>query len=359
MKTIRISEPAYLGHEERYVADAIVRKNLSMREYVQRFEEAFARFVGVTHVIAVNNGTAALHTALLALGVGPGDEVIVPATTYIATANAVSYCGATPVIVDVTEDTWTLDWAKAFAAVTERTRGFIPVHLYGVCAGVTRVNTDFLWVLEDAAEAHGACEDGRGSCVGSYTEAGAFSFYGNKILTCGEGGAITTNSDYIAERCRLYRGVGQTAQYIHGVLGFNYRMTDPCGALGLAQVEQADRHLSKRAALGNRYRSLLRDVRSVTLQHQPPGSVDWVFPVLVDNRDEVVDILRAGGIETRPVFPPLHRQPIYADSTRSLPVAERIGRDGLLLPLHANMREEDVDSICANLIAAVASGVTR
>jgi perosamine synthetase len=355
---IQIAEPTYLGRETEYVLDAIERKSLSQRDYVERFEKAFAAWVGTRYAVACNTGTAALHLALLALGVGPGDEVIVPACTYVATANAVRYCGAEPVVVDVVPDTWTLDWEAAFRAVTPRTKGFLPVHLYGMWAGASdpavraeASRRGHLFILEDAAEAHGATEpDSTGGRVGSYGRAGAFSFYANKILTCGEGGMVTTSEHGLYQRLRSLRGVGQSplARYVHTELGFNYRMTDPAAALGLAQLERADEHLARRRALGDRYRLRLPDALRPA---QPPGSVDWVMPVLVPGRDTVAAHLKDCGIETRPVFPPLNRQPIYrAGRPDVLPVSERLWRDGLLLPLHCGMDEEDVDMVSAAVL---------
>jgi perosamine synthetase len=356
---ICISEPTYLGREAEYVLDAIERKSLSQRDYVERFERAFAAWTGTRYAVACNTGTAALHLALLALGVGPGDEVIVPACTYIATANAVRYCGAEPVVVDVLPGTWTLDWKAAFRAVTPRTRGFLPVHLYGVCAGCSdpfvraeAAGRGHLFILEDAAEAHGASETtGTGGLVGSYGRAGAFSFYANKILTCGEGGMVTTSEHGLYRRLRSLRGVGQSplTRYVHTELGFNYRMTDPAAALGLAQLECAAEHLQRRRALGDRYRTRLPPAMRPT---QPEGSVDWVMPVLVPGRDSVAAHLKDCGIETRPVFPPLNRQPIYrAGRPDVLPVADRLWRDGLLLPLHGGMDEKDVDMVSAAVLA--------
>jgi len=355
---MHVAEPVYLGNERRYVADAIDRRLLSGREYVPRFEQAFAEWIGVPHAVAVHSGTAALHLALLALGVGPGDEVVVPALTYVATANAVLYCGATPVVVDVRPDTWTIDWAAARRARGPRTKAVVPVHLYGVPAGVLDARMTGVSIVEDAAEAHGAAERPEGR-VGSYGAAGAFSFYANKILACGEGGMVTTRFAEVAARARHLRGVCQVpgTRYAHDALGFNARLTDPAAALGLAQLERAAEHLDLRRRVGARYRELFEPA---VRQAHPPGSVDWVFPVLTrpEARARVAAILeRDDRIETRPAFPPLgvHPHVRAAGRVHPTPVADRIGASGLLLPLHAAMSEDDAELVAAAFVRAHAA----
>jgi len=350
MTRIRISEPAFVGNEVAYVTDCLARKQLSAGDYVRRFEALVAEQSGVRHGVAMMNGTAALHAALLALGCGPECEVIVPATTYIATANAVTYTGATPVFVDVRPDTWTIDWEAASRAVTERTVGVIPVHLYGVPATIAADLGD-LWMLEDAAEAHGAvAQDGRP--VGSLGEAAVYSYYGNKVLACGEGGMVVTDSTEMAARLRSIRGQGMSPlrRYVHTSLGYNYRMTELQGALGLAQAERLAEHVQTRRMLALAYRASLPS--GATPLDWPDGSVDWVMPVRVRKRDVVAEMLTLAGIETRPVFPPLHQQPMYATGQR-LPVAESAGAEGLLLPLHGNMTFEDVGTVCDALADAL------
>jgi perosamine synthetase len=339
---IHLSEPAFLGREIEYVTDALSRRALSHGDYVERFERAFAEACDVRHAIAVDHGTSALFAALLALDVRPGDEVIVPALTYAATAFAVTMCGATPVIVDVYPETWTINWRAVANAITPRTVAIIPVHLYGVPAiGPQRSFLD-IPVLEDAAEAHGAMV--RGFPVGSLGTAGAFSFYGNKILTTGEGGVVTTNDDRIADRVRVLRrqGMSLTRRYYHPDVGYNLRMTNLQGALGLAQVETWAEHLELRRALYARYLAALGPS-----QIAPPDAAPWVFPVLVEDRDRVVAGMEAAGIETRPVFVPLNEQPVFAGGRPDpCPVAERLSREGLLLPLHAGLSFADVDRVC-------------
>lgn len=352
MSRISISEPWLPGREAEYVLDCVQRGRLSAGDYVRRFEELIAQQAGCRYATATMNGTAALHAAVLALGLRAGDEVLVPATTYIATANAVRYCGAKPVIVDVRHDTWTLDWSRAEESLTRRTVGAIPVHLYGVPAEVPGWASGRLWVLEDAAEAHGA-RFPTGQPVGSRGRAGVFSYYGNKILTCGEGGAVVTGDSDVAAVVRRVRGQGQslTRRYVHTSLGHNYRMTELQAAVGLAQAERLAQHVSRRRIIGDIYRSRLR---SEAMQAHPDGAVDWVMPVFVGDAEAVGAVLAREGIETRPVFPPLHRQPIYQAPVIA-PVSEMLHRSALLLPLHAQMTADDVHRVCDALAAAVRS----
>lgn len=354
---IAVAAPALVGNERRYVLEALDNNQISSGRFVARFEHAWADYCGVRHAIATSSGTTALHLALLGLGLRPGDEVIVPATTYIATANAVRYCGAIPVFVDVEPQTWCLDASKIGPRVTDRTVGIIAVHLYGYPADMTllrRVAAHHgLWLLEDAAEAHGAQQHGKR--VGGLGDAGIFSFYGNKILTCGEGGMVTTHDATTASRMRHYAAACQSApgRYEHDGVGYNYRLTDLQAAVGLAQVERADWHLERRAQLVSLYRRSLAEMvgfqagagRSIAPAH-------WAMPVLLPlnglHPAEVATRLLAYGVETRPIFPPLPQQRPYAE-TRAYPEAERLAHSGLLLPLHAGMTDADVATVCEAL----------
>src|ERR1041384_62037 len=270
-RQVSVSAPMLVGNEKAYVLDCLESSWISSSgEYVERFESSFADFCEARYAISCCNGTVALHLALVALGVGPGDEVIVPTLTFIATANAVTYCGAKPVFVDVDPDSWTIDPSRIQEKITSRTRGIILVHLYGhpcdldpILSLASRHN---LFVVEDAAEAHGA--EYKGRKVGALADIGIFSFYGNKVMTTGEGGMLTTNDSAIANKARLLRGQGMDPQsrYWHEVIGFNYRMTNVAAAIGLAQLEKIDWHLSRRAEVNNYYRELLADFPGVSWQ---------------------------------------------------------------------------------------------
>ena len=312
-----------------------------------------------------DSGTTALHLALVAIGIGPGDEVIVPALTYIASANAVVYCGATPVFADVEADTLNLDPADIEHRITERTKAIIPVHLYGHPADMTAImaiaERHGLTVIEDAAEAHGARVNGRP--VGSLAHMGTFSFFGNKIVTTGEGGAVTTDDDELNARLRLLRGQGMDSnkRYWFSEIGFNYRMTNVAAAIGVAQLERIEQMLGRRREIAARYTELLAPVAGITLPVERPDArrVAWLYTVMIDGfsteqRNELIDLLKADGIETRPVFYPLHLMPPYiTEPVASFPIAERLGAEGISLPTHMLLSDEDVSTVCAALVTRV------
>jgi perosamine synthetase len=320
----------------------------------------FAAFCGASYGVATSSGTSALHLALLALGIQPGDEVIVPALTFIATANAVQYVGATPVIVDSERTTWNIDPACVEAAITPRTKALIPVHLYGHPAAMAELlciaDRHGLAVVEDAAQAHGARINGRR--VGALGNAGCFSFFGNKIISTGEGGMLVTNDVRIFERARLLRdhGMSPTRKYWHEALGYNYRMTNIQAAIGVAQLERVEETLQAKRTIAREYNRLLKAVHGVTIPPDAPDaeSVYWLYSVLVNerafgmSRDDVMAALHSEGIETRPFFPPIHTQPIYATG-QSLPVSEDLAATGLNLPSAPNLRQEDAQRVARAL----------
>lgn len=364
---IHIASPDLSGKESAYVAECLETTWISsVGHFITDFEAAFAEVAGTRHVVATNNGTTALHLAIAALGIGPGDEVIVPALTYIATANAVVYAGATPVFADVELDTMNLDPEDVVRRITDRTRAIIPVDLYGHPADMTaimRIATEHgLLVIEDAAEAHGAAVDGRP--VGSLGHAGVFSFFGNKIVTTGEGGAVTTDDDDLAARLRLLRGQGMDPQrrYWFNEVGFNYRMTNVAAAIGVGQLERIADLTARRREIGARYTDLLQSVDGLRLPTQRPDArrVDWLYTVGVEGfateqRNKLIELLAADGIETRPVFYPLHLMPPYvSEPALSFPVSEQLGAQGISLPTHTLLSDADVDHICEAFARRVA-----
>jgi len=364
---IPIASPDLSGRESRYVNECLESTWISsVGHFITDFEVAFAKVAGSRHVVATNNGTTALHLALVAIGIGPGDEVIVPALTYIASANAVVYCGATPVFADVEADTLNLDPADIEHRITERTKAIIPVHLYGHPADMTAImaiaERHGLTVIEDAAEAHGARVNGRP--VGSLAHMGTFSFFGNKIVTTGEGGAVTTDDDELNARLRLLRGQGMDSnkRYWFSEIGFNYRMTNVAAAIGVAQLERIEQMLGRRREIAARYTELLAPVAGITLPVERPDArrVAWLYTVMIDGfsteqRNELIDLLKADGIETRPVFYPLHLMPPYiTEPVASFPIAERLGAEGISLPTHMLLSDEDVSTVCAALVTRVA-----
>lgn len=343
-----------------YVMDCLDTAWLSsLGAYVGRFEQQFAAASECTHALAVSSGTSALHLALAAARIGPGDEVIVPALTFVATANAVTYTGARPVLADVDPETWTIDPADVERRLSPRTRAIIPVHLYGHPADMDPLlaiaRSRGLLVIEDAAEAHGATYKGRR--VGGIGHIGCFSFYGNKMISTGEGGMVTTNDSSLAERVRLLRdhAMDPHRRYFHTVVGFNYRMTNLQAAVGCAQIESIDTLLARTRAVALQYTERLRGVFGLTLPVERPWATNvfWMFSVLVEaafglSRDAVMKTLEADGIETRPFFIPLHKLPPYA-SNETYPVAERVASRGVNLPSGPGLGASSIERVCSRV----------
>jgi len=364
---IPVAEPTMGETELMYVSDCILTGWVSSAgKYVELFEKKFASFCETKHAVSVSNGTAALHLALVALGIGPGDEVIIPSLTFISTANAVRYVGADPVFVDSEKETWNMDPEGVRQALTPRTKAIIPVHIYGHPVDmdpIMRIASEKgIFVIEDAAEAHGALYKGRK--VGSIGHMGTFSFYGNKIITTGEGGMIVTNSAEIDEKLRLYRdhGMSKTKRYWHEVLGFNYRLTNIQAALGLAQLEKIEEIIEHKREMASLYRSLLKDIPGLCFSPEMEWAkcVYWMYCLIVDpevfgmSRNQLADALREKGVDTRPFFPPVHRQPIY-NTDQTLPVCEDLSASGINLPSSNSLKSEEVEQIC-RLIKEISGG---
>ncbi|HVF42415.1 MAG TPA: DegT/DnrJ/EryC1/StrS family aminotransferase [Pyrinomonadaceae bacterium] len=366
---IPVAAPVFAGREREYVADCMESGWISSAgKYVELFESEFAKFCGARHAVSCCNGTAALHLSLAALGVGPGDEVIVPTLTFVATANAVTYCGARPVFADSEAGGWNLDPAHVASKITPRTKGVVAVHLYGNPAEMDALNAlarrHGLFLLEDAAEAHGALY--RGGHAGSLGDIAAFSFYGNKIISTGEGGMVTTDDDALAARVRLLRGQGMDAErrYWFPVVGYNYRMMNLPAAIGLAQLERAAWHTGRRREAAADYKRLLGGVGGLGWQAESDWSrhAYWMFTVMLgeeledeaaDFRDRLMARLQEDGVETRPVFYPVHGLPPYREASRGeeFPVAESLARRGVSLPTWAGLSPEDLGYVCERLRA--------
>lgn len=358
---IPLASPDLSGNEQRYLMECVTHGMISsIGAFVSRFEAAFADFCGTAQAVATNSGTAALHLALCGLEIGPGDEVIVPTLTFVATANAVRYTGATPVFVDVDPTTWTLDPGAVCDAITPRTRAIIAVHLFGIPGDMHAISAvaerHNLFVIEDAAQAHGAGYAGRR--VGSLGHAGVFSFHGGKTITTGEGGAVVTDDAGLADRLRHVRnhGTSPSRRYWHTTLGYNYRMSNVQAALGVAQLERAGTLLAAKRRIAATYERALADTDGIRMPAPPPHSepIMWVVPICIDadrfgaTRKHVREALRAAGIETRPMFPPLHTQPIYS-TAQTLPVAEKIARCGLSLPAGVTVADDTIIDIVSTL----------
>jgi perosamine synthetase len=359
---IPVAEPALGDKELEYVVDCVKSGWVSsLGKYVRDFEQGFADFCEVQYGVATFNGTVALHLLVATLNLGPGDEVIMPSLTYVATANAVRYTGATPIFIDSEPETWNLDPTGVLGAITPQTKAIIAVHLYGHPVDMDPLRAiaaeHGLLLLEDAAEAHGARYKGRR--VGSLGDAAIFSFYGNKIITTGEGGIIVTNNQQWAERAFFLENQGRYADnpYWHPEVAYNYRMTNIQAAIGLAQLERIDHMIAIRRRNADHYNRRLAGLPGLRL---PPNkewaeNVYWMYSVIVEDgfglaRDAVRTRLRAAGIDTRPFFYPVHTLPMY-ETGQSLPVAEALGRRGINLPSAATLTAEQIDYICDTLIS--------
>lgn len=354
---IPVSEPYLNGKEIEYVTDCINSNWISsIGKYVTQFEDMFAEFCGTDHAVATSNGTAALHLALLALDIGPGDEVIMPNLTFVATGNSVLYCGARPVLIDVDCATWNIAPEKIEEKITERTKAIMAVHLYGHPCDMDAINSiakkHNLKVIEDSAEAHGAEYNNRR--VGGIGDIGVFSFYGNKLITTGEGGMITTNDFDVVEKIRLLRdhAMSKTRRYWHDLLGYNYRITNIQSAIGVAQMEQIDGFIEKKRQNAVLYNSLLGNLDGITTPPEAAGckNVYWMYSVLIEDvfgisRDEVMKQLYEKGVDTRPFFYPLNQLPMYKNDD-PYPVADELSRRGINLPSATTLTETDIKTVC-------------
>ncbi|MGC2656611.1 MAG: DegT/DnrJ/EryC1/StrS family aminotransferase [Bryobacteraceae bacterium] len=363
-KKIAVAHPALSGNEKKYVLECLDTGWISsIGRFIPLFEERFAAYCGSEYAVACCNGTCALHLALAALGVGPGDEVIVPTLTYIASANAVTYCGARPVFVDSGKRTMNIDPNLIEQHITSRTKAIIAVHLYGHPADMDAIlaigRRHGLKVIEDAAESHGALY--KGMKTGSLADIATFSFYGNKIITTGEGGMVTCSDRTLEEKLRMLRGQGMDPRqrYWFPMVGYNYRMTNVAAAIGVAQLEQIDSLLERRFDLAAEYRRHLSRFDDLI---QLPGEEPWVrhafwaYPIVLRepvgvSRDEVMQRLTEDGIETRPVFYPMHVLPPYLEEGSSrYPVADNLSQRGMMLPMHTLLDFDDVAYIATRLI---------
>jgi len=353
----------FIGEKElEYVVDCIKTNWISSKgKYVEEFEEKFAKYCGCRYGITTTSGTTALHLALASIGLRKGDEVIIPASTMIATAFAVIYCDATPVLVDAEPETWNMDVEKIEDKITDRTKVIMPVHIYGHPCDmdpIMKLAREYnLYVVEDAAEAHGA--EYKGRKAGGIGDIGCFSFYANKIITTGEGGMIVTNDEEIAEKARSLKDLAfsKERRFLHTDLGFNYRMTNIQAAIGLAQFERMDELSERRRRNAHLYNSLLKDIEGIRLpvEKEWAKNVYWMYSILIEDvfgmsRDELMNKLEKKGIETRTFFIPMHMQPVFQNmglfNGERYPVAEELSRKGMYLPSSSGLKEEEIKYIC-------------
>ena len=382
MRRIPLSIPVMRGNEARYLKECIDTNWVSyVGPFVERFETEFATAVGAPHAVAMNSGTAALHVALLAAGIGAGDLVVVPDLTFIAPANAVRYCGADPVFVDVTADRWQLDVDKVAAflkgecertasglrdrATGNRVAALLPVHLLGHPVDLDpllAIAAEYgLAVIEDATESLGSTYKGR--APGTFGLAGCFSFNGNKIITSGGGGMLTTASEDVARRARYLstQARDDPLEYVHASIGFNYRLTNLQAAVGVAQLEQLDEHVRRKREIAARYAAGLGGLPGVTLPGEAPWarSTFWLYTIRVapparrTSRELIAD-LDGAGIEARPVWAPIHEQVPYRGSrTFGLEHSNAIYRSAVSLPSSVDLTAEDQDRVIAAVRGAL------
>ena len=357
---IPVCEPTLSGNELKYVTQAVETNWISSAgSFIRDFEMQFAEVCGTKYGIACANGTVAMHLAMATLGLEPGDEVIIPTFTMIATANAVTYCGATPVLVDQEPETWQMDINDIAAKITPRTKAIVPVHIYGHPVDMDPLmalaEEHGIMVIEDAAEAHGA--EYKGRRAGGLGHAAGFSFYGNKIITTGEGGMVTTNDRELARLAWNLRDHAFSSErhFWHKFVGFNYRMTNLQAAVGLAQVEQLDHFVASRRTNAGEYSCRLWGIPGITTPPEAEWAknVFWMYGILVDeeaygmNRDQLRAVLAENGIETRTFFIPMHCQPVYWEAFKGqrFPVAEQLCRDGLYLPSASSLSLAEIEFV--------------
>ena len=410
---IPVCQPYLNGNELKYVDDAVRTGWISSSgKYVKAFEEAFAEYCGVKYAVGVCNGTVALHLALTCLEIGQGDEVIIPDFTMIASAFSVCYTGARPVFVDADEKTWNIDVTKIEEKITPQTKAIMPVHIFGNPCDMDAIQQiaarHNLFVIEDAAEAHGAKyytkmsdiryqmsdskrtekkdsskQEGRrsevggqppahrglrpggrteGRVCGSFGDISAFSFFANKNLTTGEGGMVVTDNKNLYKKALYHKNMcfdpDVPRNYIHKDIGFNYRMSNLHAAIGLAQTEKADEYKEMRIRNGKLYRKYLKDIKGIILQEDQAGAenVFWMNGILLEpekygrTRDELVNLLKENGIDTRHFFVGMHRQPSLlkfgCDGTSNYSVTDNLAQNGLYLPSASNLGADDIEFIC-------------
>ncbi len=353
-----VYKPFLSTKEREYVLDCIDSSWISSKgKYVERFEHQFAEFLGVKNAVAVCNGTVALHAALVALGIGPGDEIIVPTLTYIASVNAITYTGATPVFADSLPDSWQIDPKDAAKRITPRTKGVMAVHLYGHPCDMDQLSAlakeNQIFLIEDCAEAIGS--EFKSRKVGNFGAISCFSFFGNKTITTGEGGMVTTNSPDLDAKVRKIKGQGlaEHREYWHDIIGYNYRMTNIEAAIGCAQLERIDDIIKRKIVIAQRYRLAL--VGYPIIFHQSPPNVKhtyWMCSLLTEkasDREPLREHLKMHGIETRPLFSPAHIMPIYPGRKGDYPVSENLASRGINLPSYPELYESDVDFIACKI----------
>lgn len=362
---VPVCEPFLNGNEEKYVLDCVKTGWISSSgEYVKRFEEEFAKYCDCKYSVAVCNGTVALHLALVSLGIGKGDEVIVPNFTMIASAFAVCYTGAKPVFVDCDKDTWNIDTTKIELKITPKTKAIMPVHIFGNPCNMNKIvqiaKRHNLFIIEDAAEAHGA--EYKGRKVGSFSDIASFSFFANKNLTTGEGGSVVMNDKKYYDRAKYLKNMSFSINspriYQHDEIGFNYRMSNIHAAIGLAQIEKAVEYRNLRIKNNKLYKEFLKGVEGITFQQDEKDSLNvcWMNAILLNPKqyghakEELIQKLRENNVDTRLLFTGMYRQKCLAnygcDCSGKYPNTDNLTQNGFYLPSASNLKKQDIEKIC-------------
>jgi perosamine synthetase len=364
---IPVNEPLLNGNEKRNLIECIDSGWISSEgPFIKEFEEKFAARMGRKHGIAVSNGSVAIDAVIEALGIGEGDEVIMPTFTIISCVAQIVRNGGVPVLIDSDPDTWNMDINQIESSITPRTKAIMIVHIYGLPVDVDPVldiaKRHGLKVIEDAAEMHG--QDYKGRPCGSFGDISTFSFYPNKHITTGEGGMILTDDDELAENCRMLRNLCFQAskRFVHDQLGWNFRMTNLQAAIGLAQLERLDEFVIRKRNMGALYNSLLSDIKELRLPIKETvyaNNIYWVYGVLLNENcgydaQTIMDKLNKEGVGTRPFFYPMHRQPVLLNKNiikpQSLPVSEGLYKQGFYIPSGMALSTEQIHTVASKLI---------
>jgi perosamine synthetase len=363
-KEILTAGPSISTREISYVADAVSTGwNSRHSDYLSRFENSFAEYVGSKYAMATSSCSGALHLALLALGIGPGDEVIVPDVTWVATASAVMYTGAKPVFADINTNDWTIDLDSIRNLINKKTKAIMPVHLYGYGAAMNQImqiaRENNLFVVEDAAPAIGTEIDGKRA--GTFGDFGCFSFQGAKLLVTGEGGMLVTDNEELFKRAKKDQDHGRKpGTFWIDELGHKYKMNNVTAALGLAQIERAENQIFRKRRINTWYTGNLSDIGSIAFQSEAPGisSICWMTSFTLDegssiSRDDLISSLKRDGIDSRPVFPAISQYPIWQYEPKIQPNAMKIGSNGINLPSGVLLSKPAIEKVCASIRRAL------
>jgi perosamine synthetase len=365
-KTISLLEPSLNGNELKYITECISSGWISSKgEFVNRFEEMFSSYNNGLYSVSSSSGTTALHLALIALGIGKGDEVIVPNLTFAATVNAVIHCGAKPILVDVDSKSWNITVEKIKPLISKNTKAIIPVHLYGQPCDLKRLrilaDSHDLYLIEDCAEALGSSVDGEP--VGTFGDASMFSFFGNKTITTGEGGMVIFKEKLAANKAKIFRdhGMNPHKKYWHDYIGYNYRLTNLQAALGVAQLEKIEEILQDKKIMGQKYDEAFGFL-NVSLQEKLPNTISsyWLYGMVLNNKNErdfLIQYLYKQGIETRTFFSPISEQPAYKflNIQNEFKNSMELADGGISLPSAASLSLLDQDFVIEHVVSGINS----